>query len=261
MRTATSTTAFLAIILTACSCAGAAVIVHGKVKVECGEGGQIKVFYGDREVLRQFYVYCQTRTKPRIGYYFPAGRGGVTLSPRIVQLCDKDGKQTGSMVTYRLRHTPRRMSGLSKDPGSVVRLFISADKVAVQMRIIPKDAGLKSYGEIGFHVPAGPFAGGRCFYRRGATEHCASFPPPDKKLKRLGGSKAMTLETVDGLRMRVSLRNRAVSLRDHRHQSPASRKNTWRIVTGNGWALDDVLTIEFSQAGASKPGNKGKPGP
>jgi len=249
----------LASLLVACTVrqAIAGEIARGKVRVSYSEGGLIKVYYGKLEVARHIYFYRHDKTDTRaLSYGFPGNRTSIEHNRRIVMLADENGNETGSMVSWTLNPLAKGMTGISSEERSVVRLFVTEGQVRIQIRVVPKDPGVKGYGEIGFYVPAVSFAGGTYGGMAGKKEVLERFPAPGAPFKKIGSLPRFILKTADGLQMAVSLQQHGqFALQDYREEKVEYRKNTWRFVTGCDWAIDRVLTLEFKEAGGDTAGD------
>jgi len=228
--------------------ATASEIIHGKVRVSYSRTGLIRVFHDDVEVIRRVYFYRYDDKKPSVlTYVFPSEPAALKLNPRLVQLADENGRQTGSMITWTLVPDQKRMTGISSDEKSFVRLFVTETQVRIQIRVVPKAPEAKGYGELGLYVPAASFVGGRYRGMAGKKEITEKFPPPGAPLERAWCMPYFSLQTENGLQMRLSLRRRSLQMIDYRNEKVEYRKNTWRFFTVAGWAIDEVLTLEFTE--------------
>lgn len=224
-------------------------LVHGKVKATYEKTGRISIDYDGMRVAQAFYLYHHDKAEGKLlRYGFPAGVAAAQLNPKVVILSDEAGNQTGSMVTWTLNPSAKRMTALSPDEPSFVRLSVTEKDVKIQMHIVPKAIDDKGYGEFGVYVPEKAFLGGTYTGNVGGKIVTEKLPPPGTRLARGASGRPITLTSAKGMQMSVSLQKSSILFQDYRHSTVKDRKDTWRIVTGAPWAIDDILTFQFAEA-------------
>ena len=248
--------AVLAMVVLKVVCLNAGEVSLGKIKVTYDKTAELTISYGDTVVVKHLYYYFRDESES-LNISVPSFRG--FSEPVQEKLYDEAGNEKGVAVKWNvIPGSDKFMKGLA-DGEQFVKLYLTKDEVKIELNLIPSNANLKGYGEIGLLLPEETFAGGsyKGIYVSGSGQETprSGDLPEEREPKQPNTKvfKSIEIETGKALQkkllLRIEIQNyKKIILQDFRGYETAPWAGNWRIAAGMDNPLGkDVVIIEFEE--------------
>jgi len=246
----------LAMVVLKVVCLNAGEVSLGRIKVTYDRTAELTISYDGTVVVKHFYYYFRDNDGS-LHISVPSFRGFA--EPVEEKLYDEAGNEKGVAVKWNV--TPgsdQFMKGLSEGE-QFVKLYLTKDEVKIELNLIPSNANLKGYGEIGLLLPEETFAGGsyKGIYVSGSGEEITlSGDLPEEREPKQPNTKifkSIEIETGKALQEKLLLRigiqkYQKLILQDFRGYEKPPWAGNWRLAGGMQNPLGkDTVVIEFEE--------------